>query len=509
MSRDRKADASAEPHYWGEGEPRVSDDIRQNLRSARDILYRLDAAGRIACVSDSVSRYGYESSAMLGAKLLDFVHPDDLGIAQHHVDERRTGDRRTKALVLRFIAPQGEAAFSADNPEGPERPPLFLLRAEGIYQGEIRADHFAGTKGILSDITDLEEALSALAASEGICKKVVMFAPSAIAISSLEDGRFLDVNKEFETISGYERDELIGRSSLDLGIWADAGQRRDVVDLVKSGGQAVNVMVLLRTKDGEIKEVRYDGQGIDIAGVACLLSGFIDMTSRIQAEKTIQHDLEEKEVLLRELYHRTKNNMQLIISLLNLQGSASGDPALLFAFSEMKNRVYSMALAHDELYHAHDLSSIEPGAYIDNLVSELMGTYRISPAQVTVTKDVDKIKIPIDLAIPYGMVLNELLSNAFKYAFLDGRAGTVAISLHQIKTGILEMEVSDDGIGVAPGFDLAKDGLMGLQLVLELAKNQLGGSVEFNFTRGVRCTIRFVIGRNRPRIGVGDDKHEE
>jgi PAS domain S-box-containing protein len=505
MSLDGRADDIAQLRIRKGGVPGASGEAGEDLLPTRDIVYWLDTAGRIACISDSVIRYGYEPSSLLGTRMLDFVYPDDLGIARHHVAERRTGERRTRVLALRFTAPKAGLSAVDDKTGRSDRQPLFLLRAEGIYQGGIGTGHFIGTRGIVSEITDLVQAMEALKASGGIYQRIFMFAPSAISIASLEDGRFLDVNREFETISGYERDDLIGRSSLDIGIWADPAQRKEVVDLIKSGGHAANAIVGLRTKNGLIKKVRYDGQGIDIAGSPCLLSGFIDMTDRIQAEKTIKHDLEEKEALLRELYHRTKNNMQLIISLLNLQSSTSGDPTLLFAFTEMKNRIYSMALAHDKLYDTHDLSNIEPAAYIDDLASQLMSTYHISPAKVSVKIDADGIKIPIDLAIPYGLVLNELLSNAFKYAFLNDRAGSVAISLHLSGSGILEMEVSDDGVGVPSGFDVARDGLMGLQLVLELAKNQLGGSVEFDFSKGVRCTIRFSLDRSRPRIGEGNE----
>jgi len=199
----------------------------------------------------------------------------------------------------------------------------------------------------------------------------------------------------------------------------------------------------------------------------------------------------EREALLRELVHRTRNNMQLVIGLLNRQADESGDPALTGALAKVKRRIHSMALAEDKLRDAEDYSSLDFDEYVRDLVTDLLREHGVSPDRVAVNLSAEGIRVPIDVATPCGLILTELISNAIMHAFPEGRTGTITIRVRRLKNGEIELGVKDDGVGVRPGFDVGRESHLGLQLVVALGERQLGGRVTFDTTRGMACTVAF------------------
>ena len=263
------------------------------LQRTPDIIYRLDAEGRIAYVNDAVRRYGYEPSKMLGTHLLDYVHPEDRDLAKHHADERRTGDRSTKALEIRLLTCQSNerAAEYAAAPVFHE--PVFLLEAEGLYEDGPEPRRRLGTQGIARDITERKRAEEALKKSEEKYSKVFQAAPVGVAVASLDDARVLDVNGEFEKIFGFSHDELVDHSALDVGLWENPEERKHVIDLIRGGDPAKELEVRLRAKDGQVRTLRYNGHQIDIGGVAFLITTVVDITDRKRVEEALKKS-EEK-----------------------------------------------------------------------------------------------------------------------------------------------------------------------------------------------------------------------
>jgi two-component sensor histidine kinase len=212
-----------------------------------------------------------------------------------------------------------------------------------------------------------------------------------------------------------------------------------------------------------------------------------EMLERLRAEEQIRLSLREKEVLLKEIHHRVKNNMQIISSLLNLQSEKiSNENAEVFR--ESQNRIKTMALIHEKLYQSSDLSYIDFGEYADGLASYLIRSYAIS-REVSIDLAVQNIPLGIDLAIPCGLIINELVSNSLKYAFKDGHDGTVHIGLAR-DDNTYTLRVSDDGPGLPNGFDYRDSPSLGLQLVNTLV-GQLEGTIELDSTAGAAYTIRF------------------
>ncbi|MGA2143316.1 MAG: sensor histidine kinase [Brevinematales bacterium] len=201
---------------------------------------------------------------------------------------------------------------------------------------------------------------------------------------------------------------------------------------------------------------------------------------------------ESIETMLRELYHRTKNNMQVICSMLDLQSKSANDPYIKSAFMEMQNRIYSMALVHQKLYQSQNLSEINLKDYIKELSELLVRNYQLSD-KISLNLDLENIPAVIDSAIPCGLILNELISNSLKYAFPDGGSGLINIELKE-KEGYIELKVSDNGKVLPNDFDFRNRETLGMKTIFLLAENQLQGTIEFSSQNGVSCRVRFRSG---------------
>ncbi len=205
-------------------------------------------------------------------------------------------------------------------------------------------------------------------------------------------------------------------------------------------------------------------------------------------EKTITSSLREKEVLLKEVHHRVKNNLQVISSLLNIQAYQTGDQSVRRLFRETQDRVRSMALVHEKLYRSADMANIDFGEYLTTVTSELMrSAYR---AGITCTVHAESMFLGVDIAIPCGLIVNELVSNALKHAFRDRDRGEVIVTLRRADRETLEMTVADDGVGFPPGVDIQALTSMGMNLVVTLT-GQIAGRVALDRSHGTKIVVAF------------------
>ncbi len=214
-----------------------------------------------------------------------------------------------------------------------------------------------------------------------------------------------------------------------------------------------------------------------------------DVTERKQAEERTKSALREKEVLLQEVYHRVKNNMQIISSLLSHQAAASGDDRIKAILQESQNRVLSMALIHQELYQSADLARVGLAPYIRKLASGLFQSYGAEVRDIELDLQMEEVHVNIETAIPCGLIVNELLSNALKHAFPDGRSGVVKVELAREDGDRYVLWVSDDGIGCRE-VDMRTADSLGLRLVQDLTR-QLQGDLEIDCDRGTGFQLTF------------------
>ena len=214
-----------------------------------------------------------------------------------------------------------------------------------------------------------------------------------------------------------------------------------------------------------------------------------DITEKKFNEKGIVDSLKEKEVLLKEIHHRVKNNLQVISSILNLQSSFIQDEKMLDVLQESRNRIRSMAIIHEDLYRTTNFASIDFANYILNLATNLVSLYRLSEENVELRYDLESIDLVLDQAVPCGLLVNEIIANAVKYAFPDNGKGEIFIQLKEIN-GWVELLVKDNGIGLPQDFEIETSDTLGLQLVLTLV-DQLDGEIAYSGKNGTEFLIKF------------------
>jgi len=308
------------------------------------------------------------------------------------------------------------------------------------------------------------------------------------------DGGFLEVNPAMEEITGYSREELL-RMSVS-GLYVRSEERGAVLgEIAAAKGKTVTKELKFRRKDGTeivISDMKVAVR--DNAGQVQYFDGIIeDITERKKAEEKLKASLEEKEVLLKEIHHRVKNNLQVISSLLNLQSGYIEDERYAEMFKESQNRVRSMALVHEKLYQSKDLVRIDLAGYIESMVQELRRAYGAEGARIAVKAEVDDIRLGVDQAMPCGLIINELVSNCMKHAFSQREGGEIRIAMRQVGGDEVELEVSDNGAGISEGMEIRNAETLGLRLVSILAEDQLGGEMELDRTEGTRFRIRFRV----------------
>jgi two-component sensor histidine kinase len=227
--------------------------------------------------------------------------------------------------------------------------------------------------------------------------------------------------------------------------------------------------------------------GID--GRVQVLGVSSDITERKRAEELLMKSLNEKEMLLKEIHHRVKNNLQIIISLLKLQSGYVYDVRDIEIFNNSRSRIETMSLIHEKLYRTEDLSSIEISNYVKELVNHLIKAYNINSALVDFTVSSEKIYLSIDTAIPCGLIINELVNNTLKHAFPRGYRGKILINIKK-ENEIIFISIKDNGIGLPENLDEKVNKSLGLQLINTLIK-QLDGVLEIYKNNGTEFVIKF------------------
>ena len=253
-------------------------------------------------------------------------------------------------------------------------------------------------------------------------------------------------------------------------------------------GSDKTVEVSFTTRDGSVVTVANQGWVDETTGHIDFV--MTDITERKRAEDQIKASLEEKEVLIQEIHHRVKNNLQVVSSILSLQAGAETDFQSLGALRECQRRVKVMARIHENLHQTEDLTSINAKDYLNTVVGDTIASSWHDAQGISSRLEVDDIVIDVDHAVACGQIVSELLSNSLKHAFPDGQSGNIVVSLHRRDEGRTELTVADDGKGLPQDFDLERAESLGMRLVHALAM-QLSGVIEVDVSGGTRVQITF------------------
>jgi len=307
-------------------------------------------------------------------------------------------------------------------------------------------------------------------------------------------GVYTYASPKIKELLGYEVSEVLGKIPFDLMPNEEAEKigkffNEKVINKESFYGlENVN-----RHKDGHLVVV--ETSGIPIFDERGQLKGYRgidrDITERKRAEEQINASLREKEVLLREIHHRVKNNLQIISTLLYLQSGYIKDKEAFEMFNESINRIKSMALIHEKLYQFTDLGKIDVAEYIRELAADLSSSYGVKTDGIKLETHVREVLLTINTAIPCGLITNELVSNSLKHAFPDAKKGKIRIDLFLDSDYMFTLIVSDNGVGFPKDLDFRNTETLGLQLVMTLVK-QLKGTIELDRSGGTEFKITFA-----------------
>ena len=338
------------------------------------------------------------------------------------------------------------------------------------------------------------------AGSPELLARILEIADDAV-VSIDSGGHIVLFNQGAERIFGYDASEVLGRPLAMLlpERFRDAHERH-MRDFAHSEAAAR----LMAQRSG-IAGVRKDGSEFpaeasisraEIDGSLFMTVILRDVSSRKKAEDDLRAALEAKEYLLREVHHRVKNNLQVVSSLLNLQARATVDPQVVKAFEESQNRVQSMALIHEQLYESRDLRDVDFADYIQQLSSRLFRSYQVRSDRIRMRTEIADVRIGVDLAVPCGLILNELVSNSLKHAFPDGREGSILIQVEGMQDSSALLTVADDGAGLPAEVGFWSTKTLGLRLVRSLVR-QIDGEIDVIGPPGAEYRIRFNVGEGR------------
>jgi len=462
--------------------------FRALTENSTDMIVIISSDGIIKYISPSFQRmFSLAKSEIIGKQAHEFVHPDEVAILVGKFSEfiHKPGISITTSVRVSYYSENWRVLeCTASN----------LLAHPAVKGIVINA----------RDVTERTAAEDALRKSEERYR--LHFAHVGDVIFSYDtEFRFLTMSPSIERHLGYKPEELVGKSFLEVPLLspefltqaAAAGMR------VLNGEMIEDYRYELIAKDGTHRTAAVTGSPIyQDSKVTSGISVARDITERVQAENRLRASLQEKEVLLKEIHHRVKNNLQIISSLLNLQAVHLQDPSLQAQYQDSQDRIRSMALIHERLYRSDDLAQIDFGSYLRDLTGSLAQTYQSQRQGITLNVSTDTVFLDIDTAMPCGLLVNELVSNALKHAFPSGRNGTVSVELHNhaASSNQLRLVVRDDGIGFPADLEYPKTTTLGLQLVSSLVR-QLGGTVVLDRQPGTAFDISFVaIGAARKEL---------
>jgi PAS domain S-box-containing protein len=342
--------------------------------------------------------------------------------------------------------------------------------------------------GIITDITDRKQAEEALRRSEEKYRHLVENT-NEVMYAADANGIITYISPIAKSLSGFDPSEIIGKHFSEFIYKDDVADIKKEFDTNASGSREASECRIV-TKSGDLKWIRSSGRPIFLNERFLGIQGLMtDISSQKRAEEKLMASLKEKEAMMREIHHRVKNNLQIVSSLLRLQSKNIKSKTLKETFDIAQNRIKSMALIHEVLYLSKNLEKINFSEYIKRISNHLFFVFNRNAKQIELEIDVGEHFLDIDKAIPCGLIINELVSNAFKHAFPEGRAGKIQIVLKN-KLDTYTIVVKDTGIGFPADVDLGNTETLGLQLVKDLV-SQIEGSLEMQSGDGTVFKIIF------------------
>jgi PAS domain S-box-containing protein len=473
--QERTADLAAANQELEELRAEAVSELVAIVKSSDDAIVGMTLNGMIQSWNRGAERvYGYRAEEVIGRSISLLCPPNRLDEVPAMLDRIANGEhvRNVETVQRRKKGDRIDVSLTISPVKDPD--------------GSVM-----GASAIARDVTEKKRIEAALRDSEARFRMMADTAPVMVWMAG-PDTHITFINKRWLEFTGRTVQEEIGDNWF-TGIHHDDLDRcrTSYLEAFKSE-QPFFLEYRLRRHDGEYRWIMDTGVPLfDESGRFCGYIGTcMDLTERKDMEDQLRRMLKEKESLLREVHHRVKNNLQVISSLLNLQSASIKDPLVNQLFRECQVRITSIALLHETLHRSSDLSRIKMGDYIRTLTGHLFRSYGVDPNIIVLELNVDDVEFDIDTGLTCGLIIDELVSNCLKHAFVDDGGGKVHIDLLDHMDGTFTLCVSDDGVGIPKDGVLNNPDSLGLELVSLLAE-KLDGSTELKSGAGTEWQIRF------------------
>ncbi len=337
-----------------------------------------------------------------------------------------------------------------------------------------------------ASVSLIREKEQTLALSEERYRAIIANSPVGIVVTDPE-GQCISTNRAMADIVGATQEQLMKQNYHDIESWKESGLYDKVMSAIKNN----------RTEHLDTELISSFGKKIYLSAhftplhTGEMLVMMDDISDLMITQKNLSNALQDKDILLKEVHHRTKNNLSLIQSLLSIQAHDVHDERSKEHLTEAKGRVKSMGIIYEMLNRTDDLKRLGSRIYIHKLVDMLFQTHRIGSQDIELQYDIEDIDLDVNTMIPLGLIINELVTNALNYAFPDGREGVLGISLKELGNKSYELVIRDTGVGLPEGFDLGSVPSLGLQIVSSLV-NKINGTIEVVGVTGTAWKIRFA-----------------
>ena len=448
------------------------------LANIREAVLGLDTTGKVVYLNTAACRM-YRTTPEQAAGLywhqlaqVEWLHPDEEAFAQEALQDHG----QWRGEVVQHLAggrrSHVEVSITAHQDVLPGKYSLVV---------------------VVRDIKDRKVVESVLFESESRYRNLVSLT-SDLVWHTDAIGRLTFISPKVSALLGYTASELAGRNLADLMDTAAIAERQSLAEAFAQQQPFSYLTGTFRAADGRLKYFEVSAQPhLSAKGVLEGYHGAIrDITERVEADHAIRQALAEKETLIKEIHHRVKNNMQIISSLLSLQSQFIKDPGMLLKLQESQDRIRSMALVHEKLYQSKNLSEIDFKDYLETLAHHISNSYREKNIRLSILMPAQPVEIGIDKAVPCGMIVNELLTNAYKHAFEAGQGDKVALEL-SVEDGWAHLAIADNGKGIThTDLEQYEATSLGMQLVAALI-HQLRGKLEITNTEGSRFGLIFKL----------------
>ena len=440
--------------------------------SSIDAIIGKDLEGIITSWNAGAERvYGYSEEEIIGKPISLLVPPEKVDDLRVILEKFSTGERIENYETVRR------------RKDGSIIPVSLTISPIRDASGNI-----IGASTIARDITGRKRAEEALKESEEMFRKPVEHSP--VGIYFVEDNIIRYANPKLAEILGYTRDELLMSPIENVISGGDIKTVREFIASIlrgDEGGRGIEFQGV--KKDGTLVDLIAYGSSMIYQGHAAIFGTIIDITERKRAEEQIALSLHEKEILLAEIHHRIKNNMQVITSIIGMEEEKIQDPLVRAIFKKNRNRIQSIACVHELAYKSSQFARISLAELVKKITSTILYSLQGEKRSISFDTNVSDVTIDLDKAVPFGILINELVTNSVMYAFPEGRTGTITITLRTEGKNMIFV-FADDGEGYPPGIDFEYPQSSGLELIRGLTK-QLRGTVEKMNIKGT--SYRFVF----------------